>query len=154
VVPVPLGTRQPGPPVAVIDSPRLEIDPQGKLLYVVGGHGLQTVDVASDKVLRSHIETGNLVSFWPAADGRTLIALDNSGAALVQIDVSTLATSKSLSLGSRPDHLRLSPDGTRAYILDTSDQKLYVVGVAAWSIAETVDVSPDALNFAVPSATP
>jgi YVTN family beta-propeller protein len=154
LVPVPLGTRQPGPPIAVIDSPRMDVDPQGKLLYVAGAHGMQTIDIATDKVLHSHIETGNIVSFWPTADGRTLIALDNSGAALVQIDTSNLATSKSLSLGSRPDHLRLSPDRTRAYILDTSEQKLYVVDVAAWSIAETVDVSPDALNFAVPAPAP
>jgi YVTN family beta-propeller protein len=154
VVPVPLGTRQPGSPIAVTDSPRIFADPQGKFLYVVGGHGLREIDIATDSVLHSQVETGNLVSEDATPEGTSLIALDNAGAALVQISTSTLATGKSLSLGSRPDHLQLSPDGTRAYVLDTSEQKLYVVDVVAWSIVATVDVSPNALNIAVTSSAP
>jgi YVTN family beta-propeller protein len=154
VVPVPLGTRQPGSPIAVTDSPRLVVDPQGKFLYVIGGHGLQEIDIAADTVLHSQLETGNVVAEKATPEGTSLVALDNSGAALVQISTSTLATGKSLSLGSRPDHLQLSPDGTRAYILDTSEQKLYVVDVVAWSIVATVDVSPNALSIAVTSSAP
>jgi YVTN family beta-propeller protein len=156
VVPVPLATTQPhsGPPIAVTDSPRLIVDPQGKFVYVIGGHGLQEIDIATDIVLHSQVETGNLVSAKATPEGTSLIAIDNSGAALVQISTSTLATGKSLSLGSRPDHLQVSPDGTRAYVLDTSEQKLYVVDVVAWSVVATVDASPNALSIAVTSPAP
>ena len=50
----------------------------------------------------------------------TILAIDNSGAALLWINPATLATVKSLAVGTRPGEVALSPDDTRAYVLDTS----------------------------------
>ena len=65
-------------------------------------------------------ETANLVDVVETTDGGTILALDNSGAALLLIDPVTLATKKSLAVGTRPDEVVLSPDDTHAYVLDTS----------------------------------
>jgi hypothetical protein len=45
----------------------------------------------------------------------------------------------------------LSPDDTHAYVLDTSQQKLFVVTVATWKVSVTIGVSPDATGVIVPA---
>ena len=67
------------------------------------------------------------------------------------IDSLTLATSKSLALGTRPGQVALSPDGANAYVLDTGEQKLFVVNVATWKVSTSINVAPDATTLAVPA---
>lgn len=123
----------------------------GSTLLVVGDNGLYNVDVNTDKVGKAVAETGNLVDVVETPDGGTILAVDNSGAALVMINPVTLVTTKSLALGTRPGEVALSPDGTHAYVLDTSEQKLFVVDVATWKVDATINVAPDAIDIAVPS---
>ena len=85
------------------------------------------------------------------SDGSTILAVDNSGAALVMIDALTLTTKKSLALGTRPGQVVLSPDDTHAYVLDSSEQKLFVVNVSTWKIVATIKLSPDAIAVAAPA---
>jgi DNA-binding beta-propeller fold protein YncE len=123
----------------------------GSNLLVVGSNGLQNIDTTTNKVTKSVTETGNLVDVIETTDGSTILALDNSGAALLLIDPVTLATRKSLAVGTRPDEVVLSPDNTHAYVLDTSQQKLYVITVASWKVSVTLGVAPNATDVIVPA---
>jgi YVTN family beta-propeller protein len=136
----------------LVDSIRFLVMPAtGTNLLVVGSNGLQTIDTTTNRVIKSVTETANLVDVVETTDGSTILALDNSGAALLLIDPVTLATRKSLAVGTRPDEVVLSPDDTRAYVLDTSQQKLFVVTVATWKVSVTLGVSPDATDVIVPA---
>jgi YVTN family beta-propeller protein len=84
-------------------------------------------------------------------DGSSILAVDNSGAALLLIDPVTLATRKSLAVGTRPDEVALSPDNAHAYVLDTSQQKLFVINVSTWKVTVTLGVSPQATDVVVPA---
>jgi YVTN family beta-propeller protein len=139
---------------AVIPVPsvrRIVMPDQSALLLVVGDNGLINVDTNSDRIVTAKPETGNLVDVVETSDGSTILAVDNSGAALVMINAISLATTKSLSLGTRPGQVALSPDDTHAYVLDSSEQKLFVVNVSTWKITATITVSPDAIAVAAPA---
>lgn len=151
IVPVKLPDDALETPIGV-DSIRFLVMPAtGTNLLVVGGNGLQTIDTATNKVIKSVTETANLVDVVETTDGGTILALDNSGAALLLIDPVTLATRKSLAVGTRPDEVVLSPDDTHAYVLDTSQQKLFVVTVSTWNVSGTLGVSPNATDVVVPA---
>jgi YVTN family beta-propeller protein len=137
--------------IAVPSVRHLVMPEQGALLLVVGDNGIANIDTNSDRIVTSVAETGNLVDVVETADGSTMLAIDNSGAALLMIDPLSLATTKSLALGTRPGEVALSPDGTHAYVLDTGEQKLFVVNVATWKITATINVAPDASAVAVPA---
>jgi YVTN family beta-propeller protein len=136
-------------PVAGIRS--LVMAQQGTNLLVVCDNALENISTITDKVAKSVAETGNLVDVVETTDASTILAVDNSGAALLWIDPATLATAKSLAVGTRPGEVALSTDDTRAYVLDTSEQKLFMVNVSLWKLSATLSVSPDATDVAVPS---
>jgi YVTN family beta-propeller protein len=122
----------------------------GTNLLVVCANSLVNIDTDTDKVTKTVTETANLVSVVETTDGGTILALDNSGAAVLLIDPVTLATRKSLAVGTRPDELALSPDNLSAYVLDAGQQKLFVIDVATWKVKATLSVSPDATDVIVP----
>lgn len=137
--------------IAVPGVRQLVMAGDGSTLLVVGDNGLYNVDIDTDKVVKAVAETGNLVDAVETPDGSTMLAVDNSGAALVMINPQTLVTTKSLAVGTRPGEVALSPDGELAYVLDTSEQRLFIVDVATWKVAVTINVAPDAIDIAVPS---
>ena len=137
--------------IAVPSVRRILMPNQSALLLVVEDNGLESVDTNSDRIMTAKPETGNLVDVVETSDGSTILAVDNSGAALVMIDALTLTTKKSLALGTRPGQVVLSPDDTHAYVLDTSEQQLFVVNVSTWKIIATIKVSPGAIAVAAPS---
>jgi YVTN family beta-propeller protein len=138
-------------PVGVASVRGLVMPDTGTNLLVVGGNGLQTLDTATNRITKTVNESANLISVVETTDGRTILAVDNSGGALLLIDPVTLATRKSLAVGTRPDGVALSPDDAHAYVLDTGQQKLFVVAVSTWKIMVTLDVSPDATDVVVPA---
>ncbi len=138
-------------PLGVASVRRLVMPDTGTNLLVVGSNGLQTLDTATNKITKTVTETANLIDVVETTDGRTILAVDNSGAALLLIDPVTLATKKSLAVGTRPDEVALSPDDAHAYVLDTGQQKLFVIAVSAWKITVTLGVSPDATGVVVPA---
>jgi YVTN family beta-propeller protein len=154
VLPVTANGHVVGAPIAVGGSASLVMGNQGKTVFVNADHAIQEIDVATDKVVLSHNETGNIVSISPAPDDSSLIAVENTGGAVLVLHSANLATTTSISVGSRPDGLDLSPDGSRAYVLDDSQQKLYVIDLAAAKVTATIDVSPNASYVAVPSRQP
>jgi YVTN family beta-propeller protein len=154
VLPVTANGHAIGAPIAVGASSELVMGNLGKTIFVNADHALQEIDVATDKVVLNHDETGNIVSITPTPDDSTLVAVENTGGAVLLLKTATLATTTSVSVGSRPGGLELSPDGSRGYLLDTSQEKLYVIDVIAAKVAATIDVSPNANSVVVPSHQP
>ena len=136
-------------PVAGIRG--LVMPQQGTNLLVVCDNALENISTITDKVAKSAPELGNLVDVVETTDASTILAVDNSGAALLWINPATLATVKSLAVGTRPGQVALSPDNTRAYVLDTGEQKLFVVNVSLWKLSATLRTAPNATGIAVPS---
>ena len=151
VIPVSVASHRLGTPIAVTSDPRLVTPVLGTTMIVAGSNALQTLDTNSDTIVQSQAETGNLVDVVETTDGSMILAVDNSGAALVEISPDTLATEKSLAVGTRPGEVALSPDATHAYVLDTSEQKLYVVDLSAWVVKTTISVAPNATSIEVPA---
>jgi YVTN family beta-propeller protein len=153
VVPVSLSKDTAAPPITVAGSPRLLMGRAGKMLFIAGAHELQALDIATDTVANTRPETNNIVAM-SSLDDHTLLALDNSGGSLLRVNTANLETTRTLSVGSRPDDLALAPDGVDAYVLDSSEQKLYIVAVSAWKVITTIDVSPNVAAVVLPSRTP
>jgi YVTN family beta-propeller protein len=151
VVPIAVKGHAVGAPIAVGPSPRLVMGNQGKLIFVNVNRALQEIEIATNKVVLTHDETGNIISISPTPDDATLVAVENTGGAVLLLNTANLATTTSLSVGSRPDRLELTPDGSRGYVLDSSQQKLYVIDMTAAKVTATIDVSPNATAVIVPS---
>jgi YVTN family beta-propeller protein len=151
VIPVSTRDRNVGTPIAVAPSPALVMGNQGKVIIVNADHMIQEIDVITNKIVLSRPETGNIVGIVPTPDDSTLVAIENTGGAVLLLNTATLATTTSISVGSSPDDLQLTPNGLRAYVLDSNSQKLYVVDVAAGRVTATVNVAPNAASVMVPS---
>lgn len=154
VLPVTTRTRAVGAPIAVGADPSLVMGNTGATLFVLENHQIQEILVSSNAIVLTHAETGNIVGLTPTPDDSALVAAENTGGALLLLSTATLSTTKSVAVGSRPQSAALTPDGLRAYVLDTSQQKLYVVDVAAGKVAATLNVAPNATYVAVPSRQP
>lgn len=151
VVPVRTHDLSLGPPIAVAPGPRLVMSNQGKVIIVLANHVLQEIDPGTDTVVLSDAETGNIVALLPTPDDDTLVAVENTGGAVLLLHTATLATTSSIAVGSRPGELQLTPNGSRAYVLDSATQKLYVIDVVAGKLASTIDVAPNASAVVAPS---
>lgn len=154
VLPITTAGHTVGAPITVGSSSSLVMGNQGKTIFVSADHQLQEIDVATNTVVLSHDESGNIVSFAPTPDDLTLVAVENTGGALLLIHSATLATTTSVAVGSRPGVLQLNADGSRAYVLDDSQQKLYIVDLGAAKVLSTIDVAPNATSVIVPSRQP
>lgn len=138
-------------PFGIAGVRALVMPTSGSNLLIVGSDGLTAYDTNTDTITKTVPETANLIDVVETTDGGTVIAVDNSGAALLLIDPTTLATKKSLAVGTRPDQVALSPDDAHAYVLDTGQQKLFVIDVSTWKITGTLAVAPDATDVVVPA---
>jgi YVTN family beta-propeller protein len=154
VLPITTGGHAVGAPITVGSSSSLVMGNQGKTIFVGADHQLQEIDVDTNTVVLSHDESGNIVSLAPTPDDLTLVAVENTGGALLLIHSATLATTTSVAVGSRPGVLQLNADGSRGYVLDDSQQKLYIVDLSAAKVLSTIVVAPNATSVIVPSRQP
>ncbi len=151
VIPVKTHDLTLGAPIVVAPSPILVMSNQGKVVIVVANHVLQEIDPGTGTVVLSHEETGNIIGLQLTPDDNTLVAIENTGGAVLLIHTGTLVTTSSIAVGSRPGELQLTPNGAHAYVLDTDKQRLYVVDVNAGRLTATMDVAPNAASVIVPS---
>jgi YVTN family beta-propeller protein len=154
VLPVTTATGAVGRPILVGADPSLVMGNTGTNVFVLENHQIQEILVSSNAIVLTHAETGNIVGMSPTPDDSALIAVENTGGQLLLLSTATLDTTKSVAVGSRPQGAALTPDGLRAYVLDTSEQKLYIVDIAAGKVAATLNVAPNAAYVAVPSRQP
>jgi YVTN family beta-propeller protein len=137
-------------PIQVGPNPALSLSHNGKLLFVGVTHGLFNIDTATDKIINVKEETGNFGAVYATPNDQSVIAVDDSGAALVIIDPRSLETLKSLSVGSRPYGFQLSPNGAVAYVLDTSQQQMYLVNLSTVKVIGSVSLPVRAEDIVTP----
>lgn len=151
VVPVSLPAGLVGTPIGVQPDATLTVGNQSKTLFVNGSHYLTEIDIPSRRLVIGKEETSNIIELVPSPDDSTLVALENTGADVLVINAATLVTESSVAVGGRPDFLVVTPDGTRAYVMDTIAQKVTVVDVAAHRVVSRVAVGPNAGAVVAPS---
>lgn len=154
VLPVSTGNGRVGAPIMVGADPSLVMGNTGTNVFVNENHQIQEILVSSNTVVLTHAESGNIVSISPSPDDAALVAVENTGGMVLLLNTATLNSTKSVAVGSRPSGAALTPDGLHAYVLDTSQQKLYIVDVAAGTVAATLDPGANAVYVAVPSQRP
>jgi YVTN family beta-propeller protein len=106
---------------ASIDA--VEVDPNGKRLYVATtdarGSQLAVVDAETARVDRT-VWVGSPIRDLAFADGTAYVLTSDRarGGAVSVIDLSTNQITDTIDLGGAPTQMTLSPDKTRAYIVD------------------------------------
>jgi len=137
-------------PIQVGPNPLLSLSHDGKLLFAAVTHGLFNIDTATDKIINVKEETGNFGAVYPTPNDQSVIAVDDSGAALVVIDPRSLDTVKSVSVGSRPYGIQLSPNGAVAYVLDTSQRQMYLANLSTVKVIGSVSLPVRAEDIVTP----
>ena len=101
----------------------LDVDPSGKRLYVATtdarGSQLVAVDTETARVERT-VWVGSPIRDLAFADGTAYVLTSDRtrGGAVCVIDLSTNRITDTVELGGAPTQMTLSPDKTRAYIVD------------------------------------
>lgn len=101
----------------------LDVDPSGKRLYIATtdarGSQLVVVDTETTRVERT-VRVGSPIRDLAFADGTAYVLTSDRtrGGALSAIDLSTNRITDTIELGGAPTQMTLSPDKTRAYIVD------------------------------------
>jgi len=77
-----------------------------------------------------------------ATDGVAVVTLPDSGA-VIAVSLPSLALSAPLAVGTDPEAVAISSDGTRAYVANTGSLTISVIDVAAWQVIATYPVPQD-----------
>ncbi len=129
-------------PAANIDA--LAVDPRGRLLFVAvtddRGSQLVVVDAETTRVQRV-VPVGSPLRDLACA-GDTLYALSSDravGGAVHVIDLGAAAVTDTVIVGGAPTQLTLSPDETRAYVVDYD--RVIVVCTVSLQVADALTVA-------------
>ena len=123
LTPINPATGKPGRPVPVTDPYNLYFTPDGRFAIVVEER-MQTLDfrnphtMRSDHTLSVPCDGVNHMDF--TADGRYLVASCEFGKSLIKVDLARqrVVGQLTLSSGSSPQDVKLSPDGRLFYVAD------------------------------------
>ncbi len=108
-------------PAAGIDA--LGVDPGGKRLYVAvtdtGGSRLVIVDTETSSTIRV-VPVGSPIRDIACAGGAVYVLTSDRavGGAVHVIDLATMKVTDTVTVGGAPTRMAISPDQTRAYIVD------------------------------------
>jgi YVTN family beta-propeller protein len=122
----------------------LDVDPTGKRLYVATtdarGSQLVVVDTETARVERM-VRVGSPIRDLAFADGTAYVLTSDRarGGAVSVIDLSTSQITDTIELGGAPTQMTLSPDKTRAYIVDYDH--VAVLCTLSLDVVNTITVS-------------
>jgi YVTN family beta-propeller protein len=122
----------------------LDVDPTGKRLYVATtdarGSQLVVVDTETARVERT-VFVGSPIRDLAFADGTAYVLTSDRarGGAVSVIDLSTNQITDTVELGGAPTQMTLSPDKTRAYIVDYDH--VAVLCTLSLDVVNTISVS-------------
>jgi YVTN family beta-propeller protein len=122
----------------------LDIDPTGKRLYVATtdarGSRLVVVETETARVERT-VWVGSPIRDLAFADGTAYVLTSDRirGGAVSVIDLSTNQITDTIELGGAPTQMTLSPDKTRAYIVDYDH--IAVLCTLSLEVVNTISVS-------------
>ena len=123
----------------------------GTRLYVAnrGSNTVSVIDTATNKVIDANpsiFSTGIKVGSSPSAlalSGTRLYVANRGSGTVSVINTATNSVTNTITVGSQPSSVAVSPDGTRAYVANTGSGTVSVINInAATNTYTLVDTNP------------
>jgi YVTN family beta-propeller protein len=132
----------------------IDLSPDEKEVWAAnsGDGTLSIIDVGSKKVTQTmdlHTKRSNRVKFTP--DGKRVLISDWGSGDLVVVDAMNLREEKRMHLGSSVEGILIVPDGSRAFIAVSGDNKVAVLDLKTLAVLSTFETGkdPDGMAWAV-----
>lgn len=130
-----------------------DMSPNGKEFWAAnsGDGSVSVIDVAARKVVQT-IEVGtkhsNRLKFTP--DGNLVLISDAGNGDLVVVDTSSRKVTKRVNLGKVAEGILIVPDGSRAYVALSADDKVAIFDLKTLSKTGEIDTGhdPDGMAWA------
>jgi YVTN family beta-propeller protein len=118
-----------------------DLSPDGRELWVAHSRdgGISIIDTAAKKVIAAFAigtKRSNRLKFTP--DGRHVLVSDLDAGDLVIVDTLARTVTKRLPVGREPEGVLIVPDGSRAYVAVSGDDRLAVVDLESFQVVGTV----------------
>ncbi len=131
----------------------VDLSPDGKELWVANSHDgtLSIIETASKKVIQTlDVKTkfSNRVKF--TVDGKLILITDMGAGDLLVIDAASRKEVKRLHLGKSVEGVFVAPDGQRAFVAETGDNKLAILDLKTLTADTTFTTGnePDGMAWA------
>ncbi len=140
--------------IAVGKGPEgIDMSPDEKEVWAAnsGDGTVSQIDVASKRVANTldvHTKRANRLKFTP--DGKLVLISDMGAGDLVIVDVATEKEVKRIHLGKSVEGILIQPDGTRAFVAVTPENKVGVVDLKTLEVTTTFSTGnePDGMAWA------
>jgi DNA-binding beta-propeller fold protein YncE len=129
--------------IALTFSPgRLAADPSRNTLYVADNVGarVQSVDMSQDSLGASFPVPGLVGDMAVTADGSTLVAVVNTGLAVIDLPAGTIRHQVALGTTNGNDHVATTPDSLHAWVTQNLANTVVEVDLVAGGALRTVPV--------------
>jgi YVTN family beta-propeller protein len=141
--------------IAVGKGPEgIDMSPDEKEVWAAnsGDGTVSEIDTRSKRVTNTldvHTKRANRLKFTP--DGKMVLISDMGAGDLVVIDVATEKEVKRIHLGKSVEGILIQPDGTRAFVAVTPENKVAVVDLKMLEVVKTFTTGnePDGMAWAV-----
>jgi len=131
-----------------------DVSPDGKEVWAANSHDgtVSIIDLASRKVVQTidvHTKMANRLEFTP--DGKLVLISDLRSGDLVVVDAAARKELKRVNLGRGAAGVLIVPDGSRAYIAVSSDNKIAVFDLKTLSVIGGIPTGngPDGMAWVV-----
>jgi YVTN family beta-propeller protein len=129
-----------------------DVSPDGKEVWAANSHDgtVSIIDLASRKVAQTidvHTKMANRLQFTP--DGKLVIISDLRSGDLVVVDAAARKEVKRLNLGRGAAGILIVPDGARAYVAISPDNKVCVVNLKTFTVVGSIatENGPDGMAW-------
>ena len=124
----------------------IDISPDGREVWVANsGDGTVSIIDTGTKKVKQTINVGtkhsNRVKFTP--DGKLALISDLGSGDLVVMDVAARKEAKRLHLGSSTEGILIVPDGSKAFVAVSGDNKVAVVDLKTFAVVTTFETGKD-----------
>jgi YVTN family beta-propeller protein len=130
----------------------IDISPNGKEVWAAnsGDGTVSVIDTATQKVTATFnvgTKHSNRVKFTP--DGKFALISDLGSGDLVIIDVAARKEAKRLHLGKSTEGILIVPDGSRAFVAVSGDNKVAVIDLKTFAVVATFEpgTDPDGMSW-------
>jgi YVTN family beta-propeller protein len=111
------------------------VSPDGKKVYFLdgdqSGKHVLVIDTTKNKLIESlYLPTNEAGEITISPDGKTLYATVINSEYVEVLDLTTCNVTATISVGSQPDGIIVSPDGKKAYVANSVDNTISVINTA------------------------
>jgi len=130
----------------------IDLSPDGREVWAAnsGDGGVSIVEVSSKKVVQTlDVKTkhSNRLRFTP--DGKLVLISDPAGNELVVVDAASRKERKRIHIGRNPQGIVVAPDGSRAYVALSGENKVAVLDLKTLEVIGQIATgnSPDGMTW-------